>query len=236
MRLLFVFCICLLFACSTTKTPEELTTNDIRLSLKKEGCFGSCPVYTLNVYDGGYCEFIGLENCYKIGKHSLQLTKEKYKSLYAEFKSADLFQFQDYYESNIPDLPSITISYFEKDTSKTIVGKRERPEIIHKLQFLLEEIAESKTGWTVIDGSIEEKKEVIDKSKIVIELKNGAQLSRWFNDYRQSHGIRIIKQLDNDYDKWLVSYNTNDYAPTEILEILKKDENVSSAEFLKVDP
>ncbi len=231
-----LFAVVFFISCSTTKKVEDLTQDDILITMSKEGCFGNCPVYVFTMYEGGYCEFLGKENTYKQGKHGLQLSKDKFKELKAEIKAAELFQFEDYYESKIPDLPNVTISYFEKDTSKTIVGKRERPSQVHKIQFLLEQVAESKEGWTIIDGSVEEKKPKFDNSKIIISLKDGAQLSRWFNSARENYTIRIIKQMDNSYDKWLVSYDTQQYSPNEIIETLKKDNNVSSAEFLRIDP
>lgn len=236
MRFLLMGFVIVLWSCSTTKSIEELTTDDIIISMNKGGCFGSCPIYELDIYNNGHCEFTGIDHCYKLGKHTLQLTKEKLKSLKSEFKEANLYQYDDFYESQIPDLPTITISYFEKDTSKTIVGKRERPSQVHKLQFLLEQIAESREGWVASDSTFIHKKEQFDDSKIVIQLKNGAQLSRWFNDYREQHGIRIIKQMDNSYDKWLVSYSKKDYTAAEVLELLRSDENVVEAEFLRLDP
>ena len=230
------FSVLFFISCSTTKNIDELTDQDIVIKMEKEGCFGKCPVYTLSIYKGGYTLFAGVENTYKLGTHSMLLSKDKYKELISEFKQADLFQFEDYYETKIPDLPTVKIFYREKDKEKTIVGKRERPSEVHKLQFLLEQIAESRDAWKVIDGTVEDKKEKIDHSKIVIQLKDGAQLSRWFNNVRENYGIRILKKLDNSYDKWIVSYNMQDYRPDEILEILKNDPNVSSAEFPNQEP
>lgn len=232
----FLIFILLLAGCSTSKDLSQLTEEDIVISMEKEACFGTCPAYTFDVYPGGWCVFNGKSNTYKLGTHKLQLSKSKYKELISEFKDADFFQFEDYYQSDIPDLPNVSISYREKDKIKTIVGKRERPSEIHKLQFLLEQIAESKESWIVIDGTIEEKKPEFDKTKLVLQLKNGAQLSRWFDTARQNYGIRILKRMDESYDNWLVSYDRNRFDPDEIIERLKSDENVSSVDFKLIDP
>lgn len=232
----FLFIAVILASCSGTKNLEEPDSDKLLISMKKESCFGDCPAYTFNLYDGGYCEFIGVSNTYKQGKHALTLSKEKFKEVKTAFKEADVFQYEDYYESNIPDLPTVVLSYHEGDRSKTITGKRERPDAVHKLQFRLEQIAESRTGWEIIDGSIKEEKPEYDETQIELELVNGAQLSRWFDNARQNYGIRILKRLDASYDKWLISYNIKDYTPKEILGILNKDENVASASFRRLDP
>jgi hypothetical protein len=236
MRYLALCVLVFLFSCKTKKDIVETGAEDVIISLQKEGCYGTCPVYKFEIFKGGYCEFNGQQHTYKQGKHSLQLSDKKYKEVLSSFKKADLFKYEDFYESNIPDLPQITISYTEKNKTKTIVGKRESPEAIHKLQVILEQIAESKDGWTIIDGTVQEVKPKLDKTQIVLELKNGAQLSRWFNKAKDDYGIRILKKLDDSFDSWLVSYNMKKFGPNEILELLKKDENVSSASFKRLNP
>ncbi len=236
MTRIFILSLLVLSSCSSSKKVSELTENDVIISMEKEGCFGSCPIYSIKIYSNGYSEFLGKEHTYKIGSHSLTLSNDRLKELKSEFKKANFFSFDDYYESNIPDLPTVMIYYKEKDKSKKIVGKRERPSEVHKLQFLIEQIAESKLGWNVIDGTYEESKPEFDKSKIIITLNNGAQLSRWFNNARENHGIRIIKKLDESYDSWVISYNQSKYSSKEILNILKSDENITSAEFTRVNP
>ena len=228
-----VFSLLLFASCNTTKEISELNENDIVLSLKKSGCFGNCPVYTFNIYEGGYCEFIGKQNTNKIGTHSRQLEKDEYKALVKSFKESNFHDFQDMYESNIADLPLMTISYNDGKVLKTVKGKRERPEELHRLQFKLEKIAESKSGWTLINEDIkpEDKGPKYIKSQIILELKNGNQLSKWFNTMRIDHGIRILKRLDDSEGKWLVSYNVKNYSPEDMIGILRNDPNVLSADF-----
>ena len=188
------------------------------------------------MYKGGFCEFIGQENTDKIGTFELLLSPDKYKEISEAFKNANFFSFEDIYESKILDLPLIKLTYSEKEQSKTIQGKRERPQEIRKLQILIEQIAESETGWNAVsdDTGKAEPEYTIDNSKIEITIKNGGQLSRWFDDARKNWGIRIVKRDDNSADKWIVSYSKNKYDPEEILSILQKDENIDSAEFLRI--
>lgn len=233
-----IFCLSALlfiFSCKSTKdTTESGDTGELQISLKKGGCFGKCPIYTFNIYKGGSCEFIGKKNTSKIGKYSLQLSKDRYKKIKEAFEESDYDKFDDTYESNIADLPTIIISYLTKGKMKTITGKRERPERVHKLQFLLEQISENDKGWTFIgelDEAQEEKQKEYIKSEIVLQIKEAGQLSRWFDNMRKTHSLRIIKPLSTDTNTWLVSYDKNKYLPNEILLILRNDENVASAEF-----
>ncbi|NNE25344.1 MAG: hypothetical protein HKN09_00745 [Saprospiraceae bacterium] len=220
-------------ACTTTKPVSELTDNDIVFTLQKGGCFGECPVYIYNIYNSGHSEFIGQMNTDKIGTHHKTLDKAVYKELVRSFKDANFHEFDDFYESNIADLPLITMSFHNSKTLKTIKGKRERPTELHRLQFKLEQIAESTEGWTLIDEdpTKQDTGPKYIKTQIVLKLKHGNQLAKWFNKMRTEHGIRILKRLSTDDDAWLVSYDTRRYAPERMLEIFRSDPNVASADF-----
>lgn len=226
-----------MLSCKSNKELNAPDGENVQIMLKKGSCFGECPVYTFNIYEGGLCEFIGKMHTTKLGTYTKRIEKDVYKSLVSQFKEAEFENFEEMYQSDIPDLPLITIGFKTGKELKVVKGKRERPEVLHKLQFKLEKIAESNDGWTMIDDQVLEEKQgpKYDKSKIVLELKNGNQLSRWFNDMRVDHGIRILKKLDDDHDKWLISYNIKNYAPETIIGILREDSNVISADFLLLE-
>ncbi len=230
---ILVFIILLFTACNTSKPITELTQDDILITLTKDGCFGECPIYTFNIYAGGYSEFIGKRNTSKLGTHAKQLDKEVYKSTLSSFKESKFHDFDNNYESSIEDLPLITMSYNNGRSLKTVKGKREMPTLVHRLQFKLEQIAENDSGWILIDENVEEVDEgpAYIKTQIILVLKHGNQLSKWFNQMRQEHGLRILKRLNNTNDSWLVSYDTRKYKPEEMLELLRNDENVKSADF-----
>lgn len=224
----------ILFSCKSTKEVGDLKENEVLISMSKGACFGTCPVYSLEVYKGGYAIFYGKRNTAKKGKHSKKINEDQYKALIQAFKDSNFEAFENHYESNIPDLPSVSISYKVDGAMKEVTGKRERPEVLHKLQFRLEEIAESKDGWTQIaapEEIIEEEKQKILYDQIIVQTQGGPQLAKWFDTMRKEHSVRIIRKLDNAGNKWLVSYNQKKYTGQEMLAILQKDEFVESAEF-----
>ncbi|NNL91640.1 MAG: hypothetical protein HKO66_05380 [Saprospiraceae bacterium] len=233
-KLLQALILIVFISCSTTKIdPSKLTEEDVEISMNKGVCFDKCPVYTFKMYPTGYCEFYGELNTPKLGKHALQLSKDKYKEVKKAFENSNFFEFQDYYESKIQDLASVSLTYRKKEQVKTVTGKRERPTELHRLQKILEEIAESKNGWSIIDGTIVEKPVIeYDKSQIEIQFTGGNQITRWFNNARKAYGVRILKRLDDKTDKWLISYDAKKITPEEMIAILNADESIKSASFL----
>ena len=245
MRLLILLAtICLFVACKTTKNAEEstptvsvdnsqLTPDDVVIKMKKGACFGSCPVYDLRIYNNRYVEYIGKRHTNKIGGHGKTLSKDAYKKLIQAFDDSDFFTFEEFYASDIPDLPTCKITYQKGDLKKTIAGKRERPEAIHKLQYELELIADSKEGWIPLNLESEAEPK-FNRSKVIISIVKANQLPRWFSKMRQEYSVQILESLSDSNDKWLISYDTKDYTPEQFMEILNNDPVVGSAEFQEV--
>ncbi|MGA0257669.1 MAG: DUF6438 domain-containing protein, partial [Saprospiraceae bacterium] len=62
MRILVFISSLFIIACSSSKDISELGPEDVLISMEKEACFGSCPVYTFKIYTGGYCTFEGKQD------------------------------------------------------------------------------------------------------------------------------------------------------------------------------
>jgi len=220
-------------AVSTELLNENLSPDDLVFTLKKGGCYGTCPVYTLRIYNNKYAEFTGKKDTDKLGIHGKMISSATYKAVKKQFDESNFFEFQDVYESNIPDLPSATLAYQKDGKKKKVIGKRERPEALHKIQFTMEKIAEAKEGWQLVK-SVEEMiadRPKIDKSKIVVKIAKGSEMARWFSKMRQEHGMQLLESLSANNDTWLIKFNPKEYEPEKFLELLRMDPVVGSAEF-----
>lgn len=232
------------FSCKSTKdkvdnidiTTVVVSDEDQVFLLKKSACYGTCPHYAFMIYKNRYCKFIGKQHTSKIGTYAKFISQDQYDKLETAFDEANFFDHSDHYESQIADLPGITLGYTKKDMSKTILGKRERPEALHKLQFLLESIAEVDKGWTQIASAEETLKEKtrIDETKIIIDFAYPNKMARWFSDMKQQFGVQTIMKLDNNFNSWLISYDTHKFTPKEMMDFLDADSTIKSAEFQKV--
>lgn len=225
------------FSCARVdKVTSENIIKTPQVTLQKGACFGTCPVYTFHIYDEGYCEFIGELNTKKLGKHGLKLANDKYENLISLVKKSHLETFEKFYESNIPDAPTVAITSTLGENDISITGKAERPKEVLKLQMLLEQVAENHEGWYIIDGSLS-KTDVIqyDKTKFIITFSQSAQLTRWFNNAKKLYGIRILKQVSQSDNRWIVSYSPHKFTPEEMYGILNNDAQLTSAEFLPIE-
>ena len=247
MRALQIFLICCLFgsallinSCKAPKEVDDLTEADLRFKMIKGACFGKCPIYKIEIYEGGYTKFYGDRFCDKLGIYDKTLSKEAYKMLVNSFEDANFYDFKDEYESNVPDAPLVKISYKSKNNPiKNVTGKLNRPQELRELQVLLEDIASSK-DWNLIEKYEEEIEEVkkdtkpkVIKTEIIIEPKEDIMLSNWFSEKKKLYGVRIIKKIAPNLNLWLITYDTKKVDGDMILQILQNDSDIISAEFNK---
>lgn len=227
----------IIISCGSSKL---LMSDNLEFTLRKGGCFGSCPVYEMRIDNMGKVHYDGIRFTDKAGKHIMQLTKDDLKALTAAFEAADIQKFKDDYRSNIPDLPLITISYTNGQKSKTIKGKTERPQEVHDLQALLSEIAD-RDGYILVEEPKEEvveeedqeddKEDNVIDGEFIVKFKkdNGFRIPKWLKNYSQ-YQLHVKNPLDAERTTWVVQHNKAIISSDEMLAILKADDALESVE------
>lgn len=227
-------------SCKAPKEISELTEEDLRFKMSKGACFGKCPIYTIEIFEGGYTKFYGELNSDKLGIYDKTIDMQTFKKLVNAFEKEKFIEYQDEYESNVPDAPLVKIFYKSKnEIKKTIIGKLDRPQEIKDLQVLLEDIAYS-DGWNLLEKPKKQNEEEVEKEKpklikteIIIEPKPNIALSRWFAEKKELYGVRIIKKIAPNMNLWLITYDTKKVDGDMLMQILGNDPNILNAEFNK---
>ena len=94
----------LIFSC---EPPDPyLYAEDAFIELKKDPCFGFCPVYTFKINGKGHAVYNGDRNVSKEGKWVRQLTPDETNSLFQAFENGDFWALDDEYTSQVTDLPT----------------------------------------------------------------------------------------------------------------------------------
>lgn len=225
-------------SCKTTKEFSELTSKDIKIKMTTGACFGSCPVFTLSVYDGGYAHFKGDRFTKMDGKWLKKMKKDDYTKLADIFAASSFDSFQDEYESELADLPMVRITY----NSKTVAGKDGRPESLLTLQRMLEKIINN-DGWTQLEASKlrstnaspdrleSNKKPEYNYNQLIVEPNKGYALSKILAKYRTDYDLRLIKKIAPKGNLWLLTYNKSKVEPKVILSKLQSDKAIKNVEF-----
>ncbi len=112
-------------------------------------CFGSCPVYTINIYENGTVT-LEAEQFLKIkGYFRSKLKQSELERLIALFDS-EIFELKDQYTAQVSDMPTIYLSFNHQGRQKKIEDYYGAPESLKKLEAEVFSLV-SKLKWKKSD-------------------------------------------------------------------------------------
>jgi len=144
--LVFILTI-LLSNCSVLK---KNTDNKLIIELETTSCYGTCPVYHLQIYSNGNAILNGIEHLDKIGNFKSNIEKEKLNELITSFENASFFELKDSYQSKFLDLPTKYISYYKNGESKKIMAYDKIPLVLSNLITELKQLVDT-LEWEKVD-------------------------------------------------------------------------------------
>lgn len=220
----------------TASTCRPLTTNDMtklkpRIEMFKGACFGSCPVYKLTIYEGGIASFEGQQFTDRMGLHTKKMEPAAYRELIKTFEEAQLWGYQNLYKAEVPDLPTVTITYYEGTQVKAIKGKDGRPAKIMELERMLTAIADA-GGWERQAGNSNNygMPNDIIANELIVNLSPEVDAAVWVIQFAKQD-MQIVKRISPNSPYWLFRFNADRGSPNEVLEAVRRDPYVLSAEF-----
>lgn len=220
-------------ACKTTEKGTSYEKGEKIIEISKSGCFGRCPVYTMTVYGKGLVEYEGQRFTDKMGIYTKQLPEAEYTTLFKAFKDANLWELQDEYNSLIPDLPMISISYFNKGSQKKIMGKEGRPEVLMNLEKQLDAIVAAE-GWNLKQAPDYGLEDNVIPNEIIVQLKDKVDIEVWKGKFvRGMMQTEVVKRITPNMNYWLIRYDVSAMPPKDFLAMVKRDDDVVDAEFNK---
>lgn len=216
-------------ACQPSLSMVDTNRLNKLVEMSKGPCFGRCPLYALTVYDNGVASYRGERYTEKLGVYLKRLTKPELQNLSAALRRADLWQYNDVYRSDFPDLPAVSITYYEDERSKSILGKESRPEAVVELETLLTNIANS-GGWRLRSAPDYGLPPGAIPGQLIVELHEAANPEAWMTSYSRQE-MKFISKVWPSNSKLIVSYNLKLIDPQSMIDLVRQDVEVLSAEF-----
>jgi hypothetical protein len=68
------------------------------ITLRRTACLGTCPVYSVEIFDDGFVRYTGIEFVQYKGEQRAVIPREAVENLVASFLRADYFALQDSYD------------------------------------------------------------------------------------------------------------------------------------------
>ncbi|MCS6819923.1 MAG: DUF6438 domain-containing protein, partial [Chitinophagales bacterium] len=109
-----VFLVLACLAVTSCKSVSKASSNEKPLfSLFRTACFGTCPSYTIEIFEDGRAVYNGLLHTEPLGRKTIKLTSSQLRSLKQRFKTLNIVNAAELYPQGEPipqDIPSIIIS------------------------------------------------------------------------------------------------------------------------------
>jgi hypothetical protein len=109
-----------------TATAESTEVNTptgqtgVIITLERTACYGTCPIYTLKIYDDGKVVYNGQDFVTVKGEQNGSITADQLKELVADFQKVDYFNLPDQYTAPVTDLPTTITSFSFDGKTKTV--------------------------------------------------------------------------------------------------------------------
>ena len=129
----FVLLVFVVLACKSTQSNLQKDRLPV-IMMKKTECHGTCPVYTLIVYDNQTAKLVGERFLDLVGNYEADIPEAVYNELVEAFEAADFFSFKSKYSANITDLPTTYLSYSNSEKSKMTIDYYRAPPALKKLE------------------------------------------------------------------------------------------------------
>jgi len=218
-------------SCSSLRRGVSFDKADKVLEMSKGPCFGSCPIFTITIYDNGWATYKGKLYTEKLGLHVKKVGKGRLEEIKRELRLANLWQYQNIYRSSLPDLQSVTINYFENGRTKSITGKEGRPTSVKKIEAFLDKMAAT-TGWTEKESPNYNLPAGAIPNELIVKLRKNVNAEAFVLKYMKQN-MQIVKRLSPTGDYWLFSFDEKKIRPDEMLSFVRRDREVLSVEFNK---
>jgi Domain of unknown function (DUF6438)/Ankyrin repeats (3 copies) len=152
------------------------------ITLRRTACFGTCPIYSLEIFENGRLHFNGEQFVSSIGSRQAQIAPTDVHALIEQFAKIRFFDLKDVYETRqnpdgttewITDLSTTYISLRVGNRSKTIKDYAFSPDNLRTLELEIERVTNTHR-W--IHGADDLKLDVLVRTDIYKRTKPGLNL------------------------------------------------------------
>ena len=135
MNKLFLILLGILLSCGWTK---KVNTSEIELiiSLQRTACFGTCPIYKIEIFSDGSGIYTGTRFVENIGVSKFQLVKSDINKILEFANKIGFSKLKDEYSEPITDLPTTYITIKDKKI-KVYTGA---PKTLKNLENLIDQL------------------------------------------------------------------------------------------------
>lgn len=231
-------CLLLLLLTSACEIFEPVARNarpqDLRVKFRTVGGYGPVPSYSLDVYNTGLLVYEGRRFTERQGRWERTIDRRSVVALLDSFERAGFADYPRAFRSEVSDAPGVDITYINPGGTQYSTSYNDyAPDELRALTASLKRLASLPGYRRVLDtvpalfSSDFERKQ---PQQIIVRLVPGVDGEAWAGRYAQSAGVRFVKRVSPNGDYYLYSTDPNLLETEELLERVRADEDVVSAQ------
>lgn len=204
-----------------------------RVSYHRGACFGRCEVFTVDLYENGLVVFMGERFTDRPGTWEKSIDRRRATALIDSFERADFENYPRTFRTNIPDLPSIDMTYYDADGTAYLTSYRDQaPEELLALERAMNRLAHEdgfrQTSDTIADNKFQPVNN-LDREEIIVHLRADVNPEAWIIGYGKQNA-QLVKRLSPNGNYYLITTDPNIMGSEEFLDFLRQDAAVLSAQ------
>ncbi len=138
--------------------PVLQPNSKIRIALRRTGCFGTCPDYTVTISTDGIV-FDGRAYIVAFGRHTDRVDADEVRKLAKKFVAADFYSMDAAYRAGMTDMATYILSIAIDDHTKEVVDyvgfSEGMPAIISELEDEVDNVAGTQRWITGGEGLVQ---------------------------------------------------------------------------------
>jgi hypothetical protein len=131
------------------KQAPDVPLAQVHIGLRRSGCYGWCPSYSVDLYGDGHAVYVGRDFVDVVGEHRYSVAPDAVAKLMNSLLAKDLWSLRDTYRANISDNPTYTVTMQLGDQTHSIedyVGQSVgMPAVVTQFEKEIDEAADSES-------------------------------------------------------------------------------------------
>ena len=142
MNRFYLLFLCVLFACGSSKNSTETKVKELKkeliISLQRTPCYGTCPIYKMEIFSDGSAFYHGERFVDKLGDYEFTVSQETINYILKKAVEIGFFELEDIYTANITDLTK-TITFIKNcKYEKRVIDYYDAPKRLKEFESLVD--------------------------------------------------------------------------------------------------
>ena len=142
---LFLTALTLLSVCLSTSAQRK-PDSEVVITIERGACFGSCPIYSAQIYADGTVIYRGVDFVKIKGNRRHRIPKDRVNELIKAFEQINYFSLKERYDTDengrsVTDMPTTTTSISWNGKYKKVIDYYYSPKELVTLEDLIDKLA-----------------------------------------------------------------------------------------------